>query len=94
MKIKPLGENVLIRIEIKDKTKGGIIIPDEAQIRPQIGKVVDIGDKVQNIHIGDIVCFPVYIGNLTPEKNLILVNYEDILARIEECDEEILAKII
>ena len=44
MKIKPLNDRVLVvRIEEKEKTSGGIIIPDTAKEKPQEGKVIAVG---------------------------------------------------
>ena len=44
MKIKPLSDRVLVvRIEEKDKTTGGIIIPDTAKEKPQEGKIAAVG---------------------------------------------------
>ena len=44
MKIKPLSDRVLVvGIEEKEKTTGGIIIPDTAKEKPQEGKVVAVG---------------------------------------------------
>jgi chaperonin GroES len=44
MKFKPLHDCVVIRrIEGEEKTKGGIIIPDTAQEKPQEGEVVAVG---------------------------------------------------
>ncbi len=45
MKIKPIGDRVLIeREESEEKTSGGILLPDTAKEKPQIGKVVAVGD--------------------------------------------------
>jgi chaperonin GroES len=44
-KIRPLGEKVLIkRLEAEDKTKGGILLPDNAKEKPQKGTVLAVGD--------------------------------------------------
>ena len=44
MKIRPLSDRVLVlRIEEKQKTKGGIIIPDTAKEKPQEGKIAAVG---------------------------------------------------
>jgi chaperonin GroES len=44
MKIRPLNDRVLVvRIEEKQKTSGGIIIPDTAKEKPQEGKVIAVG---------------------------------------------------
>ena len=41
MKIRPLGDRILVkRIKEEERTKGGIIIPDTAKEKPQEGKVV------------------------------------------------------
>ena len=44
MKIKPLGDRILVkRIKEEERTKGGIIIPDTAKEKPQEGKIVAVG---------------------------------------------------
>jgi chaperonin GroES len=44
MKVRPLSDRVLVlRIEEKEKTSGGIIIPDTAKEKPQEGKVIAVG---------------------------------------------------
>jgi chaperonin GroES len=44
MKVSPLNDRVLVvRIEEKEATDGGIIIPDTAKEKPQEGKVIAIG---------------------------------------------------
>ena len=72
MKIRPLRDRILVtRIDEEDKTKGGIIIPDTAQEKPQEGKVVAVGKgkvmddgKVQKLDVkkGDRVLFGKYAG--------------------------------
>jgi len=44
MNIRPLSDRVLVvRIEEKEKTSGGIIIPDTAKEKPQEGKIMAVG---------------------------------------------------
>ena len=44
MKIKPLGDRIVIRrFEAEEKTAGGILLPDSAKNKPQKGKVLDVG---------------------------------------------------
>ena len=44
MKIRPLGDRILVkRVEEESKTKGGIIIPDTAKEKPQEGEVISVG---------------------------------------------------
>jgi chaperonin GroES len=73
MKITPLKDRVLvIRIEEKEKTTGGIIIPDTAKEKPQEGEVIATGlgkwdEKGKRIPLevkkGDRVLFGKYAGN-------------------------------
>jgi len=43
-KFRPLHDRVVVRrINAEEKTKGGIIIPDTAQEKPQEGEVIAVG---------------------------------------------------
>jgi len=43
-KIKPLADYVLIKpLEMEEKTASGIILPDTAKEKPQIGEVMAVG---------------------------------------------------
>jgi chaperonin GroES len=73
MKIKPLGDRILVLgVEEEKKTKGGILIPDTAKEKPQEGKVIAVGpgkvnEKGERIPLdvkkGDRVLFGKYAGN-------------------------------
>ena len=94
MKIKPLGERVLVEPLKEDEVKkGGIIIPDSAKEKPQEGKVValgtgkidDDGKKLPfNVKVGDIVLMPKYGGTEVKYdgKEYQIMREEDILAII------------
>ena len=68
MKIKPLGERVLLkRIEEDEQVRGGIIIPDSAKEKSQEAKVIALGtgkedDKPFFVKKGDKVLMPQYGG--------------------------------
>ena len=72
LKIKPLGDRVLVEtIEETETKKGGIIIPDSAKEKPQeskivalgTGKIDDDGKKVPfEVKKGDIVLTNKYGG--------------------------------
>ena len=92
MKLQPLGDRILVKaLESRDKTRGGIILPDTAKERPQEGKVVSVGKgklledggiKALEVKSGDTILFGKYAGtevNVDDEKYLIL-REEDILA--------------
>jgi chaperonin GroES len=95
MKIKPLGDRILLkRIEEEQKSKGGIVIPDTAKEKPQEGKVVAVGKgrmledgKIVPLEVkkGDRVLFGKYSGTevkLVGEEHLI-VREDDILGILE-----------
>ena len=71
MNIRPLGERVVIRkLEAEEKTKSGIVLPGQAQEKPQIAEVVAVGpggivdgkEIVMEVKVGDKVIFPKYSG--------------------------------
>jgi len=44
MKLRPLDDRIVIKqSEAKEKTDGGIFLPDTAKEKPQIGKVIATG---------------------------------------------------
>ena len=44
MKLKPLDDRVVVKpLEAEEKTPGGIVLPDTAKEKPQIGKVIAVG---------------------------------------------------
>ena len=89
MAIKPIGERVLIEaLEAETKTAGGIIIPDNAQEKPQQGKVIAVGDGTEEVKMtlkaGDKVLYGKYAGTeITYEgKKYIIMKESDVLAVI------------
>ena len=45
MKLKPLGDRVIVKaIEEDETTASGIVLPDTAKEKPQRGKVVAVGE--------------------------------------------------
>ena len=59
--IKVLGNRVLIEVIVEDiKSSGGIILGDSKASAQKIGKVISIGDSVQEIGLGDKVMFDSY----------------------------------
>lgn len=87
MKIKPLGNRVLLkRKDVEEKTKGGIYIPDTAKEKTTQGTVEAIGEgKDVTVKQGDTVIFESYAGtevNIGEEKYLVM-DIKDILAVLE-----------
>jgi chaperonin GroES len=95
MKIRPLGDKVLIkRIEAEAMTSGGIVLPDTAKEKPRRGRVQAIGDgklldtgeraKLQ-VKKGDEVLFSSYSGTevKVEGEEFVIMDETDILAILE-----------
>jgi chaperonin GroES len=95
MKVRPLGDRVLVKpLETKEVKKGGIIIPDTVKEKPQegevialgTGKITDEGKKIpMEVKIGEKILFKKYGGDeikISDVEHKIL-DREDILAVIE-----------
>jgi len=95
MKIRPLGDGILVkRLENEKKSPGGIIIPDSAKEKPQEGEVIAIGNgklldngslRKVDVSVGDRVLFGKYAGSevrLDGEEHLVLKS-DDVLGVLE-----------
>lgn len=77
-KIKPLGNRILVKREEAKTTKGGIILPETAQKKPQQGKVLRVGDDNKDVKVGDEILFSAYAG--TEYKEHLILSEDDVLA--------------
>ena len=95
MNLKPIGDRIVVqRLEASEKTKGGIILPDNAKEKPIQGTVVAVGEgkimkdgKKQEMQVkkGDHILFSSYAGdefNLDGQK-VMLMREDEVLAVIE-----------
>ncbi|NDV20971.1 co-chaperone GroES [Pseudodesulfovibrio sp. JC047] len=95
MELKPLNDRVLVkRLEMEEKTAGGIYIPDSAKEKPMKGEIVaagpgklnDSGERVaMAVKVGDSVLFAKYAGmeiNIDGVEHLVM-REEDILAIVD-----------
>ncbi len=88
MKVKPLGDRLLVRVlQVEEKTKGGIYIPQTAQEKTQQGIVEEIGDpELVKVKVGQKIIYDKYAGTqikIDDVEYLILKN-DDVLAIIED----------
>lgn len=92
MKIKPLGNRVLVQRSTVKSTKGGILLPDTAQEKPKEGEVLAVGpgkmnDRGEveplNVKVGDRVIFGSYAGTevkgMNDDKEYLLLGEDEIL---------------
>jgi chaperonin GroES len=88
MKIKPLADRVMVKLEKDEaKTAGGIIIPDTAQEKTQRGTVVEVGDDkdVIKVKAGQKVMYDKYAGTQVKIDGVeyLILKMSDIIAVIE-----------
>tara|TARA_Y100001970_G_scaffold124890_1_gene154622 strand:+ start:11558 stop:11842 length:285 start_codon:yes stop_codon:yes gene_type:complete len=92
MNIKPLSDRVVIKAQdAEEKTASGIILPDTAKEKPQIGKIVAVGPGKVNdagnlvklsVKKGDKVLYGKYSGTEISHDgdDLLIMRESDILA--------------
>ena len=95
MKIKPLGDKVVVkRLEAEAVTEGGIVLPDSAKEKPKEGKIVAVGEGrlldsgergAFQVKTGDRVVFTSYGGTeITVDgEDLLIMSEDDILAVLD-----------
>lgn len=92
LKLKPLGNRVLVQRAKATTTKGGIILPDTAQEKPKEGNVIATGpgkldDKgvlePMTVKKGDRILFSSYSGTEVKhpdqEEEYLILSEDDIL---------------
>lgn len=95
-KLIPLGNRVVIKRQLAQSSKGGILLPDSAQEKPKIGEVVAIGPGKlsenghlipMHVKVGDRVLFTKYAGSSVDlegvfEDETLVMSEDDIMAII------------
>jgi len=94
MNIRPLYDRVVKRIEEKEMSRSGIIIPDSAKEKPQEGEVMAIGKGKRlddgkmvalDVKVGDRILFGKYSGNeiKLDGTEYIIMREDDVLGILE-----------
>ena len=96
MKLKPLGDRLIVQaIEQEETTAGGILLPDTAKEKPQKGKVLAVGDGKVNedtgkrtpldVAEGDEVLYSKYGGTeiKVDGEELLVLRESDVLAKVQ-----------
>ncbi len=93
---RPLHDRVVVRrVKEEDKTKGGIIIPDTAQEKPQEGEVIAVGPGARDedgeriemdVKVGDRILFGKWSGTEVKldGEDLLIMKESDIMGVIEQ----------
>ncbi|WP_071518082.1 co-chaperone GroES [Geitlerinema sp. PCC 9228] len=90
--VQPLGDRVFIKVsQSEEKTAGGILLPDTAKEKPQIGEVAAVGSGKRNddgsrqpmeVKVGDKILYSKYAGTEVKlgDEDYVLLAERDILA--------------
>lgn len=95
MTLRPLHDRILVRrIEVDEKTAGGIIIPDTAKEKPQEGEVIAAGPGARDdsgqlqpldVKVGDRILFGKWSGTeiKLDGEDLLIMKESDVLGVVE-----------
>ncbi len=94
MKLVPLGDRVVLKqAEAEETTKSGIVLPGQAQEKPQQAEVIAVGpggmvdgkEVTMLVKPGDVVIYSKYAGTEVKldGEEYIVVKQNDILAVVE-----------
>lgn len=96
MKLRPLGNRVLVRrLEAEETLKGGIILPDTAKKKQESAEVVAIGtgakDKEGNlipipVKVGDVILMEKYSGQevTLEDESYVILRADDLIAIVDK----------
>ena len=94
MKLVPLGDRVVLKqLEAEETTKSGIVLPGQAQEKPQQAEVIAVGpggvvegkEVKMEVEVGNKVIYSKYAGTEVKldGEEYIIVKQNDILAIVE-----------
>jgi chaperonin GroES len=94
MKVKPLGDRVVIKnLEMEETTKGGILLTSSAKEKPQMAEIIAVGpgglvdgkEVKMIVEPGQKVIYSKYAGTEVKldDEEIIIVRQSDILATVE-----------
>ena len=91
MKLVPLGDRVVLKqLEAEETTKSGIVLPGQAQEKPQQAEVIAVGvvdgkEVKMEVTVGDKVIYSKYSGTEVKldGEEYIIVKQSDILAIVK-----------
>jgi len=97
MKLKPLGDRLIVRaIDEEETTASGLVLPDTAKEKPQKGEVIAVGDGKYDedgekripldVAQGDTVLYSKYGGTEVKHggEEYLVLSARDVLAVIEK----------
>ena len=93
MNLSPLGDRVVLKkLEAEETTKSGIVLPGNAQEKPQQAEVIAVGpggvvdgkEVEMQVEVGDKVIYSKYAGTEVKldDEEFIVVRQNDIVAKV------------
>ena len=93
MKLAPLGDRVVLKqLEAEETTKSGIVLPGNAQEKPQQSEIIAVGpggivdgkEVEMQVAVGDKVIYSKYAGTEVKldGEEFIVVRQNDIVAKV------------
>ena len=93
MKLAPLGDRVVLKqLEAEETTKSGIVLPGNAQEKPQQAEIIAVGpggivdgkEVEMQVSVGDKVIYSKYAGTEVKldGEEFIVVRQNDIVAKV------------
>ncbi len=94
MDLKPLGDRIVVKPKEEDeaRTTSGLVIPDAAKEKPQLGEVVAVGpgeyadgERVpMDVSVGDLVFYSKYGGTevKVEGEDYLILSARDVLASL------------
>ena len=92
MNLKPLGDRIVVKPqdEAESRTASGLVIPDTAKEKPQLGEVLAVGpgefkdgERIPvDVNVGDVVFYTKYGGTEVKHNgdDLLVLSSRDVLA--------------
>ena len=92
MDLKPLGDRIVVKPqdEAESRTPSGLVIPDTAKEKPQLGKVIAVGPgefkdgerSPMDVSVGDLVFYSKYGGTEVKHEGdeYLILSSRDVLA--------------
>jgi chaperonin GroES len=93
--LKPLGDRIVVKaLEAEEKTAGGIVLPDSAKEKPQMGEVIAVGPgktldngtvAAMEVKVGDKVAYGKWGGTeiKVGGEDFMILKQDDILGIVE-----------
>lgn len=94
MKLVPLFDKIVIKhVESAETTSSGIFLPTSAQEKPQMAKVIAVGEGgiidgkeiKMVVNVGDVILYSKYAGSefKIEGETLVIIRQSDVLAKVQ-----------